>query len=122
MNPTSGPELEPPTADPVAIRASLTPRVAAEFDIEWEIELERAKHAKDLAGVHALLNKWRHFAFTESHDPGTYFRLLAKAEQISSMGRNPDAVPLENVMSRVRNGSAVVNNSVIDTGAEHGAE
>jgi hypothetical protein len=93
---------EPPVADPVAIRASLTPRVAAEFDTEWEIELERAKLSKDLAGVQALLNKWRHFACTESHDPGSYFRLLAKAEQISSLGHNPDAVPFADMLSVLR--------------------
>jgi hypothetical protein len=66
----------PPPPEPQAIRACLTPDVAAEFDREWEIVLERAKQAKDLAPVHDLLHKWRHFAYSELKEPGTYFRLL----------------------------------------------
>lgn len=32
----------PPEADPVAIRACLSPRLVAEFDAEWDIVLEQA--------------------------------------------------------------------------------
>ncbi len=39
-----------------------TPDVAAEFDREWEIVLDEAKQDRDLAPVHDLLAKWRHFA------------------------------------------------------------
>lgn len=69
---------EAPDADPVAIRAYLSSRLVAEFDSEWESVLERAKVSKDLAGVHKLLQKWRHLAYAELRDPGSYFRLLAK--------------------------------------------
>jgi hypothetical protein len=54
-----------------------------EFDTEWDIVLERTKPSKDLTGVHEFLRKWRHIAHTESTDPGSYFRVLAKAEQIT---------------------------------------
>src|SRR6266545_7949362 len=64
------PNPAPPPPDPQAIRACLTPALAAEFDSEWEIVLERAKQSKDLAGVYDLLTKWRHTAYTEMRDPG----------------------------------------------------
>ncbi|MGH3867998.1 MAG: DUF6247 family protein [Pseudonocardiaceae bacterium] len=79
----------PPPPEPQAIRACLTPDVAAEFDREWEIVLERAKQAKDLALVHDLLHKWRHFAYSELKEPGTYFHLLATAAHTLATGKAP---------------------------------
>jgi hypothetical protein len=73
----------------VAIRACLTPGVAAEFDAEWEIVLEQAKHTKDLAQVHDLLQKWRHVAYAEMTDPGSYFRLLSTAARTLATGEAP---------------------------------
>lgn len=96
-------EPVPPPPEPQAIRACLTQLVAFEFDREWEIVLEEAKHSKDLAEVHALLAKWRHFAYAELKDPGSYYRLLAKATRILATGENPDAVPIEDVQELARN-------------------
>jgi Family of unknown function (DUF6247) len=97
------PDHEPlPPPDPQAIRACLTPSLAGEFDSEWEIVLERAKQSKDLAGVHDLLNKWRHTAYTEMRDPGSYYRILAKAEQIMRTGHNPNAVSIEDMQALIR--------------------
>lgn len=91
------------TADPQAIRACLTPGVAAEFDAEWDIVLERAKQAKDLAPVHELLNKWRHFACAELKDPGSYFRLLAAAAHTMATGEAPaGSVSGEEIKARIR--------------------
>ena len=81
-------ELVPPP-DPLTIRACLTPHVAAEFDAEWDIVLDKAKQSKDLAPIHALLHKWRHFAYSEMKDPGCYFRLLATAERTLATGEAP---------------------------------
>ncbi len=78
-----------PAREPVSIRACLTPDVAAEFDREWEIVLERAKQTKDLAGVHDLLNKWRHLAYAELREPGSYYRLLATAAHTLATGEAP---------------------------------
>lgn len=91
-----------PDADPLAIRSRLTPRVAVEFDAEWEFVLERAKHSKNLADIHSFLRKWQHFAYAESREPGTYFRLLAKAELIAQTGENPDAASMADVESLIR--------------------
>lgn len=82
-------EPVPPPPDPVAIRACLTPDVAAEFDAEWDIVLDQAKQSKDLAPVHALLAKWRHFAYAELKDPGSYFRVLATAARTLATGEAP---------------------------------
>ena len=82
-------EPVPPPPDPQAIRACLTPDVAAEFDAEWEIVLDKAKASKDLAPVHELLAKWRHFAYSELRDPGSYFRLLATAARTLATGQAP---------------------------------
>ncbi|PZS39739.1 MAG: hypothetical protein DLM62_06640 [Pseudonocardiales bacterium] len=93
----------PPAAKPVAIRACLTPDVVAEFDREWEIVLERAKQTKDLAGVHDLLNKWRHLAYAELKEPGSYFRLRATAAHTLAIGKAPPgSVPGEDMKALIR--------------------
>jgi hypothetical protein len=81
--------VRPPDADPVAIRACLTPDVAAVFDAEWEHVLEQAKRSKDLAGVRELLAHWRHFAFQELREPGSYFRVLATAARVQATRQAP---------------------------------
>jgi len=72
----------PPPSDPQAIRACVTPTLVAEFDCEWKIVLDRVKQSKDLADLHELLNKWRHPLSMEMREPGSYYRMLGKAEQI----------------------------------------
>ena len=88
-----------PAPDPQVIRACQTSALAAEFDSEWETVLERAKQSKNLATVHDMLSKWRHIAYLEMRDPGAYYRVLAKAEQIIRTGRNPDAMSLEDIQA-----------------------
>ena len=95
-------ELVAPAADPVAIRACLPPQLLAEFDAEWVSALDKAKASKDLAGVHCLLDKWRHLAYAEMRDPGSYGRLLAKAEQILRTGKNPTAGSLADMQAVIR--------------------
>ena len=91
----------PPPSDPQAIRACLTPTLVAEFDREWEIVLDRVKQSKDLADLQELLNKWRHTVYMEMREPGSYYRMLGKAEQILRTGRNPDAVPSEDMQELI---------------------
>jgi len=85
----------------VAIRASLTTTLLAVFDQEWAVALEDAKASKDLAGIHALLQQWRHVAYGELVEPGRYHRVLAKAELIQRTGTNPDAVPMAEVQALI---------------------
>lgn len=79
-----------PPPDPQAIRACLTPDVAAVFDSEWEIVLDEAKRTMDRTPVHQLLHKWRHFAYAEVKNPGTYVRMLATAARTLSTGKAPE--------------------------------
>ena len=91
-----------PDADPVAIRACLTPDVAAVFDAEWEFVLEEAKRLKDLAGVRDLLQHWRHFAYQELREPGGYFRVLATAAHVQATRRAPaGSVSAEEMRARI---------------------
>lgn len=64
--------------------------------------MERAKLDKSLAPVHDLLNTWRHIAFAELREPGIHERLLAKAEQIRRTGKNPEAVPADELEDLIR--------------------
>lgn len=89
-SPLPNPEPVPPPADPVAIRASLSPRLAAVFDAEWEFVLDKAKESKDLAEVHDFVRSWRHIAYAEMRDPGSYFRVQAIAERALVTGLAPE--------------------------------
>lgn len=94
--------VRPPDADPVAIRACLTPDVAAVFDAEWEFVLEEAKQSKDLAGVRDLLQHWRHFAYQELREPGIYFRVLATAARVQATRQAPaGSVSAEEMRARI---------------------
>ena len=91
-----GPDFGVP-ADPRALRAGLPHALVAEFDVEWGIVLEQAKHDMDLAPVRSLLTKWRHLAHAELRDPGSTQRLHEKAAEIERTGQNPDAVSMDEV-------------------------
>jgi hypothetical protein len=95
------PAQVPPPAEPRAVRAGLTPTLAAEFDREWQIVLDRVKRSQDLADLHELLNKWQHIAYMETRAPGSYYQMLAKAEQIMRTGGNPDGVPFEQMQALI---------------------
>jgi hypothetical protein len=86
--PSRRPELVASVADSVAIRACLAPRLLAEFGAEWDSALEKAKASKDLAGVHGLLDKWRHWAYAEMCNPGSYDRLLARLRRSCTSEKN----------------------------------
>jgi hypothetical protein len=91
------PDAEAPAADPRAIRAGLPPELAAEFDVEWRLVLDRAKADQDLGPLWSLLRKWQHVAHAEISDPGTHRRLAEKIDLIQRTGRNPDAVSVDAV-------------------------
>ncbi|MFD3594054.1 DUF6247 family protein [Nocardia sp. NPDC058640] len=96
------PDPVPPAADPAQIRACLTPTLIAVFDAEWELVLDEAKRTKELDGIRNLLNHWRHIAYDEMVEPGTYFRLQATAEQIQQTGMNSQAATIEEMRALIR--------------------
>lgn len=91
----------PAGVTPGAIRSALTPTLRGEFDHEWDIVLDEVKRSRDLGPVHSLLHKWRHIAAGEAEEPGRYYRVLAKAEQIMRAGGNPDGRPADDVMELI---------------------
>ena len=95
------PRPEPPTADPQVIRACLPAELTAEFDREWELVLDRVKQSRDLDDLHSWLTKWRHTAYMELRDPGSYDHMTAKADQILRTGARPDAVPAEDMRALI---------------------
>ena len=58
--------------------------------------------SKDLAGVHSLLHKWRHLAYSEMTHLGSYSRLLGKAEQILRTGENSTAGSFQDMQALIR--------------------
>ena len=87
---------------PAAIRGQLSPELAAIFDSEWEIVLERAKHSQDLQAIHDLLLKWRHTAAAEANEPGWYFRLQEQAERILATGvPDPGSISGEEALAMI---------------------
>ncbi|GAB3869671.1 hypothetical protein GCM10029964_002370 [Kibdelosporangium lantanae] len=64
--------------------------------------LDEAKRAMDLAPVLDLIAKWRHIAYGEAVDPGSYYRTLAKAEHIQRTGEHPGAVPSTDLKALIR--------------------
>lgn len=97
------PEPVAPPAEPKAIRACLTPDVAAVFDQEWAYTLDEAKTTQDLAPIHDLLAKWRHFAYGELVEPGRYFRLLAVAARTMATGQPPEgSISGEEMLAELR--------------------
>lgn len=101
--PRNGPDPLAPPPEPKAIRACLPPEVAAEFDREWTIVLDEAKHSHDLGGVQEFLTTWRHFAYAELTAPGTYFRVLATADHTLATGQPPaGSVPGEEIDALIR--------------------
>ncbi len=89
------PSHGPSEPEPLAVRGSLSPELAAIFDREWDIVLDQVKRSHDLADVHVLLAKWRHLAHAELSSPGTYFRTQAKAEEIARARTNSTAASIE---------------------------
>jgi hypothetical protein len=95
-------EPVPPEAEPEAIRACLSSQMRYEFDREWQFALDEAKQSYSLTAVTSLLLKWRHIAYGELKEPGSYYRIMAKAETILRTGKNPDAVSVEDVRALIR--------------------
>ncbi|MBA3744619.1 DUF6247 family protein [Sporichthya sp.] len=104
VSPAPQPDTDsgPPPADPRAIRECLPPDLAAEFDREWVLVVDRVKQSMDLADLQTLLHKWQHTVVMERRDPGSYARMLADAEEILRTGVNPNAGSFEEMQAVIR--------------------
>jgi Family of unknown function (DUF6247) len=93
----------PPPADPQAIRACLHGDLVGEFDSDWEFVLDSVKKSRDLTEIHSVINKWRHIAYMELRDPGSYRRMLATAAETVRTGQAPPgSISGEEMMAIVR--------------------
>jgi hypothetical protein len=90
-----------PATEPAALRISLPPTLRAIFEQEWALIMDEAKERMTLSGVVDLVQKWQHIAGDEARDPGAYFRVLAKAEQIQATGANPSAATFEDMQALI---------------------
>jgi hypothetical protein len=97
----SVPSRQPVPSDPSSIRAALTTTLRGEFDREWELVLDEVKESKEIGPILDMVNKWRHIAAGEIEEPGRYYRVLAKAEQIMQAGGNPAGRPADDVMQLI---------------------
>jgi len=52
--------------------------------------------------LHVLLNKWRHTAYLEMREPGAYYRMPAKAEQIQRTGNRDGAASAEDMRALIQ--------------------
>lgn len=111
------PEPVAPPPEPKAIRACLSSTMTAGFDREWEYVVERAKQAKDLDPITNLLHKWRHFAYMEMREPGAYYRVLARSEEILAGAEPPEgSINGDELMARP-NGLVIYPEAQVQIGA-----
>ncbi len=53
--------------------------------------------------MHELLHKWRHFAYAELKNPGTYVRMLATAARTLATGKAPEgSISGEEMKAQIR--------------------
>jgi hypothetical protein len=76
--------------------------MAAEFDREWCVVVERVKASQDLGDLNAWLGDWRHTALMEMREPGSYYRTLAKVEETIRGGGDSDAVQSDEHQALIR--------------------
>ena len=77
-------------------------RERAEFEGAYREAMAEAVRTLDLSGVLAVLRNYHRIAWlTQRQGVEAHQRMLDKADVILGTGRNPDAVPLENVKALI---------------------
>jgi hypothetical protein len=99
--PTPASSLPPQDASPRAIRDALTiPEDRTEFDREYKRALATAAETMELAGVHALVERWRRRAWV-THDRAAYQRMMDRVDRLRR-GEDVPSVPVEDVRALLR--------------------
>ena len=99
--PTPASSLPPQGASPRAIRDALTiPEDRTEFDREYKRALATAAETMELAGVHALVERWRRRAWV-THDRAAYQRMMDRVDRLRR-GEDVPSVPVEDVRALLR--------------------
>lgn len=84
---------------PAVIRQWLLPEDAARFVAAYEAALDDARTSLDLAGVHAVVERWRGIAILQT-DPTAYRRTMRLAAEIATGEPSPEDEPLEITASK----------------------
>jgi hypothetical protein len=92
----------PPETTPAAIRDALIDEERAEFERAYRQALAEAAETLDLTRVLDVLRTYHRIAWlTRRQGPQAHRRMLDKAAEILRTGRNPDAVPAEEVRALI---------------------
>jgi len=92
----------PPDTTPAAIRDALIEEERVEFERAYRQALAEAAETLDLTRVLDVLRAYHRIAWlTQRQGPVAHRRMLDKAAEILRTGRNPDAVPIEDVQALI---------------------
>lgn len=92
----------PPETTPSAIRDALIDEERAEFEQAYQEAMADAAHTLDLTRVLDVLRSYHRIAqLTQQQGPDGHRRMLDKVALILRTGRNPDAVPLDNLRASI---------------------
>jgi hypothetical protein len=83
-------------ATPAEVRAALPGEDLGRFDSEWHEVMARATQARDLAGVSAMLDRWRLIAWSFQDDPEAHRHMLDTAARLNA-GEDVPTVPWSQV-------------------------
>jgi hypothetical protein len=92
----------PPETTPTAIRDALIDEERAEFEQAYGEAMAEAARTLDLTRVLDVLRAYHRIAWLTRHQgPEAHRRMLDKAAEILRTGRNPHAVPIEDVRALI---------------------
>jgi Family of unknown function (DUF6247) len=83
-------------ATPAEVRAALPGEDLGRFDSEWQEVMARATETRDLAGVSAMLDRWRRVAWSFQDDPEAHRHMLDTAARLIA-GEDVPTVPWSQV-------------------------
>ena len=92
----------PPDTTPAAIRDALIDEERVEFERAYQEAMLEAAQTLDLTRVLDVLRNYHRIAWlTQRQGPAAHRRMLDKAAEILRTGRNPDAVPIDDVKAQI---------------------
>ncbi len=92
----------PPDTSPAAIRGALVGAERAEFERAYRKAMAEAAETLDLTRVLDVLRSYHRIAtLTQRQGPEAHRRMLDKVAEIERTGRNPDAVPNDEVRTLI---------------------
>lgn len=92
----------PPDTSPAAIRDALIDEEREEFECAYREAMTEAAETLDLTRVLDVLRSYYRIArLTQRQGVEAHRRMMRKAAEIERNGKNPDAVPVEDIMELI---------------------